>query len=213
MLLYQSYTPIIQSQNCRPPKILNQKWPFLSVECHIWDSMNSWCAIFITKMSMRHFVKDLLIRMPAEHRIYWDQINGFLPLLSRGVAMVQWLLWQYRLSSFQTRDTKLDIFLPKNQHTQRKLLNFEFWINGKLSTFKVNFLCQKSSESIQFFFFFSLKNIKSGAQLLLMTLFGHCHFWSTLFTKIGPKLQTLIPNQALICQRPFLVRKCLFPFN
>ena len=47
-------------------------------------------------------------------------------------------------------------------------------------------------------FFFSLKNIKSGAQLLLLTLFAYCHFWSTLFTKIGPKLQTLIPNQALI---------------
>ena len=62
-------------------------------------------------------------------------------------------------------------------------------------------------------FFFSLKNIESGAQLLLMTHFAYCHFWSTLFTKIGPKLQTLIPNQALICQRPFLVRKCLFPFN
>ena len=29
--------------------------------------------------------------------------------------------------------TKLDSFLPKNQHTQRKLLNFEVWINGKLS--------------------------------------------------------------------------------
>ena len=24
-------------------------------------------------------------------------------------------------------------FLHKNQHTQRKLFNFEFWINGKLS--------------------------------------------------------------------------------
>ena len=31
-------------------------------------------------------------------------------------------------------DTKLDRFLPKNQHTQRKILNFEFWINGELST-------------------------------------------------------------------------------
>ena len=41
-------------------------------------------------------------------------------------------------------------------------------------TFKVNFLCQKSSESIQIFF--SLKNIKLGAQLLLMTLFAFCHF-------------------------------------
>ena len=42
-------------------------------------------------------------------------------------------LWQYELWSFQTGDTKLEIFLPKNQHTQRKLLNFEFWINGELS--------------------------------------------------------------------------------
>ena len=29
--------------------------------------------------------------------------------------------------------TKLERFLPKNQHTHRKLLNFEFWINGELS--------------------------------------------------------------------------------
>ena len=28
---------------------------------------------------------------------------------------------------------KLKSFLHKNQHTQRKLLNFEFWINGELS--------------------------------------------------------------------------------
>ena len=30
-------------------------------------------------------------------------------------------------------DTKLERFLPKDQHTQRKLLNVEFWINGELS--------------------------------------------------------------------------------
>ena len=34
-------------------------------------------------------------------------------------------LWQYRLWRFQTGDTKLERFLPMNQHTQRKLLNFE----------------------------------------------------------------------------------------
>ena len=42
-------------------------------------------------------------------------------------------LWQYGLWSFQTWGTTLERFLPKNQHTQRKLLNFEFWINDKLS--------------------------------------------------------------------------------
>ena len=29
--------------------------------------------------------------------------------------------------------TKLERFLPKNQHPQRKLLIFEFWISGELS--------------------------------------------------------------------------------
>ena len=42
-------------------------------------------------------------------------------------------LWQYGLWSFQTGGTKLERFLPKNQHTQRKLLNFENWVNGEVS--------------------------------------------------------------------------------
>ena len=37
-------------------------------------------------------------------------------------------LWQYGLWSFQTEGTKLERFLPKNQHIQRKLLNFEYWV-------------------------------------------------------------------------------------
>ena len=58
--------------------------------------------------------------------------------------------------------TLSEIFLPKNQHSQRKLLNFENCCSGKMSkvpnlTFKVNFLCQKSLES--FWLFFSLKNM------------------------------------------------------
>ena len=42
-------------------------------------------------------------------------------------------IWQYGLWSFQTWGTKLERFLPKNQHTQRKLLNFENWVNGEAS--------------------------------------------------------------------------------
>ena len=49
------------------------------------------------------------------------------------LTLRQCLLWQYALSSFQEGDTKLERFLPKNQHTERKLLNFENWINGKVS--------------------------------------------------------------------------------
>ena len=38
--------------------------------------------------------------------------------------------WHYRLSSFQAGCVRLGRFLPKNQHTQRKFLNFEDWTNG-----------------------------------------------------------------------------------
>jgi hypothetical protein len=48
-----------------------------------------------------------------------------------------------------SRDTKLERFLPKNQHTQRKLLNFENWTHSvacKIRVFKVDyfdFSCKK----------------------------------------------------------------------
>ena len=83
-----------------------------------------------------------------------------------GLFCGKYILWQYRLWNFQTRGTKLERFLPKNQHPWRKLLNFENWVSGEVSksakspnllTFKVNFLFQKLSES--FSIFFSLKNI------------------------------------------------------
>ena len=40
-------------------------------------------------------------------------------------------VWQYGLWSFQMGYTKLERFLHKNQHTRRKLLNFENWTNGE----------------------------------------------------------------------------------
>ena len=48
-------------------------------------------------------------------------------------SISEFSLWQYGLWSFQAGGTKLERFLHKNQHTQRKLLNFDFWINGELS--------------------------------------------------------------------------------
>ena len=102
---------------------------------------------------------------------------------------VQRRLWQYESWSFQTRGTTLKRFLPKNQHSQRKLLNFENWVNGQVSksakkcqnlTFKINFLCQKSSKFFSIFFF-SLKNTNLGAHFLLLTflttsIFNHFIF-------------------------------------
>jgi hypothetical protein len=42
---------------------------------------------------------------------------------------------------------KLERFLHKNQHTQRKLLNFEFWINGELSKIGHLFSNKKNSKN------------------------------------------------------------------
>ena len=38
-----------------------------------------------------------------------------------------------RVVEFSSRGTKLERFLPKNKHTQRKLLNFENWCSGEVS--------------------------------------------------------------------------------
>ena len=52
------------------------------------------------------------------------------------VLQTYFRIWQYGLWSFQTGGTKLERFLPKNQHTQRKFLNFEDWINEGLRSFR-----------------------------------------------------------------------------
>ena len=53
--------------------------------------------------------------------------------VNKSTQTVTRAVWQYGLWRIQTGDTKLKRFLPKNQHTLRKLFNFEFWINGELS--------------------------------------------------------------------------------
>ena len=65
--------------------------------------------------------------------LVWGEIIAVSILDEWETILSMCLLWQYGLWSFLMGDTKLERFLPKNQHTQRKLLNFEFWINGELS--------------------------------------------------------------------------------
>ena len=38
-----------------------------------------------------------------------------------------------RVVEFSSEGEKVEIFLPKNQHTQKKLLNFENWVSGEVS--------------------------------------------------------------------------------
>ena len=85
------------------------------------------------------------------------------------------VLWQYGLWSFQTGGTQLERFLPKNQHTQRKLLSFENWVNGEVS--KTAKIWLSKSKSIRIFLnFFSLKNTNLGALTFLLTFFDKLHF-------------------------------------
>ena len=69
----------------------------------------------------------------------------FLPTIQAGPTLIfpmRWIeyctwthpiIWQYGLWSFQMGGAKLERFLPKKQHPQRKLLNFENWVNGEVS--------------------------------------------------------------------------------
>ena len=79
--------------------------------------------------------------------------------------------------------------MPKTQHTQRKLLNFEFWINGKLSKgakilLSKSIFCVKSHPNLSHFF--SLKNTNLGAHFLLLTFFDKINFKITLLLKWCP---------------------------
>ena len=53
-----------------------------------------------------------------------------------------------RVVKFSNGGTKLERFLPKNQHTQRKLLNFENWINGEVSKNRHHFRNKSRSISM-----------------------------------------------------------------
>ena len=80
-------------------------------------------------------------------------------------------------------------FWPENQHTQRKLLNFENWVNGEVSKVpKFDFQSQFCmSKIIRIFLnFFLLKNINLGAHFLLLTFFDNINFLITLLSKMMP---------------------------
>ena len=64
--------------------------------------------------------------------------NYFQVVVNIFKGHLQWLertllAMAIRVVEFLNGGTKLERFLHKNQHTQRKLLKFEFWINGELS--------------------------------------------------------------------------------
>ena len=68
-----------------------------------------------------------------------------------------------RVVEFLNGGTKLERFLPKNQHTHRKLLNFENWVNGEVSKSVKNYP--------NLFHFFSHRRISIQEHILCYWLF------------------------------------------
>ena len=62
------------------------------------------------------------------------------------IRYIECMLWQYRLWSFQERDTKLKRFLDRNEYTQRKALKFENLSSGELSKIELYFRKKKLSK-------------------------------------------------------------------
>ena len=100
---------------------------------------------------------------------------GTIALFVHSMAIWVW--------SFQMGGIKLERFLPKNQHTQRNLLNFENWVSGEVSkrckiTKPLDFQSQFSISKIIRIFpnFFSQKNINLGAHFLLSKFFDNINY-------------------------------------
>ena len=76
---------------------------------------------------MKFFSKNIMYRYLAflnkNHRQLCCIINESKSGAKRLIICALCPVWQYGLWSFQTGGTKLERFLPKNQHTQRKLFS------------------------------------------------------------------------------------------
>ena len=87
------------------------------------DVLNGWSAIRCSHLNLQ-FTADKLekintgVNFPGTSSRFTHE-KVFISI------MVVWVV------EFSSGVTKLERFLPKNQYTQRKLLNFENWTNGK----------------------------------------------------------------------------------
>ena len=116
----------------RPQKSSSYFWQ----ECHVLCAQQRTCQKvdedFSKQMWTSRIIQTLeksLIKIHPKDKVVVKWYRSFPRKSLRNETI---LLWYYSLSSFQEGDTKFERFLPKNQHTQRKLLNFKictlFWI-------------------------------------------------------------------------------------
>ena len=91
-----------------------------------WDAKYGGCIDHIKRKieAQKEFLVITLVNL------FFNLIHLFpLVILCKCYNNIPYALWQNSLRSFQTGSAKLERFLLKNQHTQRKLLNFKNWVN------------------------------------------------------------------------------------
>ena len=126
-----------------------------------------------------------------------------MALVARGCCRVHegtlWSLWlwQYGLSSFQEKDTKVDRFLAKNQNTQKKLLSFLKMVVStcqkvQISDFQSQFSMSKMIWIFLDFFFF-IEQYHFRITFLLLTFFENWDVENALFQKWCPILNKSKP--------------------
>ena len=94
---------------------------------------------------------------------------------------------------------KLERILPKNQHTQWKLLNFENWCSGEVQKVRQN-LTFKVKNHPNLSHYLLLKNTNLGAHFLLLTFFDSINFKITFITTMMPNFQQLATTPILKIQ-------------
>ena len=126
--------------------VLNMFWPQgrtkvpLRIAYVIWEFLTSSTYFFKARTATFFSLSIEKIRNEKYFCPSWGFRNNVKNFYRWWICTASLLqscaLWQYGLWSFQTGGTKLERFLSKNQHTQRKLLNFEKWISGGLRSFQ-----------------------------------------------------------------------------
>ena len=93
----------------------------------IFSSAEGWCCSYhdVYNIFLLLFWENKLLNTKTRPNVSWFQnvslVFGMLPMNKRKQFNLRYhSLWQYPLGSFQTRGTKLERFLSKNQHTWRK---------------------------------------------------------------------------------------------
>ena len=100
--------------------------------------------------------------------------SNFRKMWSRWLLRLEYTL---HIESYQQLWPMTSHFISLTKPLQSADIKCQFLI------FKVNFLCMSKIDLITPKKM-SLKSMKLAGQLLIMTLFVYCHFWSTLFSAI-----------------------------